>query len=170
MIKYGFGVFVLVVRSGIQGILDIVPIYRAISDFCEAFVQSLSDLFAPNIGGYSYSYATHCGWNSFVDVVKLKLERQKWRILVEGDEHIVVRIPFNWSTPGEIVRISHSNGRVRISSECVNPFQLFDWGKNRKNVEKILGIIVSAEECVSPISDGQTISSVGNGELSEKMR
>ncbi len=64
-----------------------------------------------------------------------------WRCETNGVDLIVARTRFSAFGFGEKLIISlKSKHRLNISSESRYPFQLFDLGKNRSNVEKFIKI------------------------------
>ena len=54
-----------------------------------------------------------------------------------SDRTITFRVPMSWRSWGEKVRIClEDNGNATVSSKSV--WQLYDWGKNKRNVQAIL--------------------------------
>lgn len=60
-------------------------------------------------------------------------------------------VPFGWRSWGENVSATIGFGPrgavVTLHSECAMPTQLLDWGKNRKNIERV----VEALRTVAPV-------------------
>lgn len=54
-------------------------------------------------------------------------------------------VPMSWNTWGEDITVSLATSQqgtdVRIRSECSNPLQLGDWGRNKKNVDQISRVL-----------------------------
>jgi hypothetical protein len=70
-----------------------------------------------------------------------------WEYEVFHPNKFVARIPINGSSWGEklTVRIT-DDGQIEVESRC-SPFpQLFDWGKNRKNVEQFIELMTAKAE------------------------
>ena len=74
------------------------------------------------------------------DALKYALHRMNLKgTLVPGDEMIVqLKVPLNVLSWGETVNIRvKASGEVEIQSTCSYRYQIVDWGKNRRNIEKI---------------------------------
>lgn len=72
------------------------------------------------------------------------LNTLKYRIL-EKDERsgvITARSRLNiWSWTEKVVVNIEDCGHVSVESKCTLPTQVVDWGKNRRNVEKVFSLI-----------------------------
>src|SRR5690606_23079990 len=67
----------------------------------------------------------------------LKLE---WNVSFVSETGFIAYTKFSWSSWSEEVTVKVLNGVINLKSECTGS-QLMDWGKNRDNVEALLGII-----------------------------
>ncbi len=66
------------------------------------------------------------------------------------------RMPFNFWSFGEILSVTIGpDGQLQITSKCVMPTQCFDWGKNRRNVEKLVELIETSKLSVEAIDIGK---------------
>ena len=63
------------------------------------------------------------------------------RIEHEGPERAVLRVCFNLSSWGERITLTLEQRSIRIVSKSTLPGQIIDWGKNRRNVERIRAVI-----------------------------
>jgi len=63
----------------------------------------------------------------------------RWLGESSGKDVLTVRVPINDCSWGERIEIQFIGpSTLRVSSKCVLPFQLYDWGKNRRNVLAIV--------------------------------
>lgn len=63
----------------------------------------------------------------------------RWLGELSGKDVLTVRVPINDCSWGERIEIQFSGpSTLKVSSKCVFPFQLYDWGKNRRNVLAIV--------------------------------
>jgi hypothetical protein len=72
------------------------------------------------------------------------LKTLKYRILEQDVKNgfITARSRLNiWSWTEKVIVNIDDCGHVRVESKCTLPTQVVDWGKNRRNVEKIFGLI-----------------------------
>src|SRR5690606_30731522 len=65
----------------------------------------------------------------------LKLE---WNVSFVSETGFIAYTKFSWSSWSEEVTVKVLNGVINLKSECTGS-QLMDWGKNRDNVEALLG-------------------------------
>ena len=71
-------------------------------------------------------------------VVTQLQDRDRWVVVTRDLPHsVVLKVSLNFWSWGEHVRLGVEERSIRISSECRFPFQVIDWGKNRKNVEAV---------------------------------
>jgi hypothetical protein len=60
-----------------------------------------------------------------------------WRFEVEDERTFVAKIPMGIWSYGERLTVSiHQDGILEARSVCVWPMQIFDWGKNERNIDK----------------------------------
>ena len=72
----------------------------------------------------------------------LKDLRFEWRNDPLDKNRFSARIPINQSSWGEEIEIRFVNDNTLcVTSKCVLPLQIFDSGKNKKNVQSIIGKI-----------------------------
>lgn len=83
-----------------------------------------------------------------------------WEIVHSKDNSIQGHTSLSLSSWGESISIEIKNAKVSIESKCVGN-QLFDWGKNKKNVENLLQQIKQYEQNEFSINEVQ-ISSNSN--------
>jgi len=72
------------------------------------------------------------------DAVTYALDLLGWRYDVIDPDHYRARIPMNASSWGEEFTVSLEPGSIFIRSVCRYPLQIFDWGKNKRNVDAFL--------------------------------
>lgn len=61
-----------------------------------------------------------------------------WRHEPEGEWTFVARIPMGIWSYGESLTVSiHRDGMLEARSVCVWPMQIFDWGKNERNIDRL---------------------------------
>lgn len=72
----------------------------------------------------------------------------KWLGELSERDAMTIRVPINDCSWGEKIEVQFvGSNTLRISSKCILPLQLYDWGKNRKNVLTIVsGIEAKLEE------------------------
>lgn len=62
-----------------------------------------------------------------------------WRLAEDADNRISARVSINLLSWGERVLLEFlPDNSVSITSKCVFALQCFDWGKNRKNVLRLM--------------------------------
>jgi hypothetical protein len=88
--------------------------------------------YAEDVGRYDAS------GGELLDAVDQALEELGWDADYTGPSSLSARVGANWLSWGERVSIDVRDGKVRVRSECVLPTQCIDWGKNRKNVDRLL--------------------------------
>ena len=72
-------------------------------------------------------------------VVRRALRNLSWPIREETSNHILASTSMNLRSWGERVRIDFlPDGSISVTSKCALVTQCFDWGKNRRNVERLL--------------------------------
>lgn len=63
----------------------------------------------------------------------------RWRGGFSGKDALTVKVPINDCSWGERIEVEFVDPHtVRVGSKCVMPFQLYDWGKNKRNVLAIV--------------------------------
>jgi hypothetical protein len=71
------------------------------------------------------------------DTVCRLIEKYFWRIYSTSKQQVLLSTPFSFRSYGEIVTIQIDGNSVRISSRCRFVMQIYDWGKNRSNVNLV---------------------------------
>lgn len=72
-------------------------------------------------------------------------EKLGWRYEKVSSETIVAKIPLNMSSYGERLTVFvDDEGAVHARSVCVWPMNLFDWGKNKQNLDKLFMCLLSS--------------------------
>jgi hypothetical protein len=80
-------------------------------------------------------------------VVRSALEHSGWSYEVRSDEEFLASVPLSGWTWGEDFKVRfHPGGVVEAESKCVTVRlpQVFDFGRNRANVEKFFGMVEHA--------------------------
>ena len=73
------------------------------------------------------------------EVVRRALRNLSWSIREETSNHILALTSMNLRSWGEKIHINFlPDGSISITSECALLTQCFDWGKNKKNVTRLL--------------------------------
>lgn len=68
-----------------------------------------------------------------------------WSFEIVDRETVVARIPMNMFTYGERVTVSvDDDGKLTAKSKCLWPMQLFDWGKNKQNINELFRCLISS--------------------------
>lgn len=73
----------------------------------------------------------------FIQSIEFAFKQLAWDIVSSSENKIEGHTSLSLSSYGEAITIEISNSKVTIESKCVGN-QLFDWGKNKKNVESLL--------------------------------
>lgn len=84
--------------------------------------------------------------NESVEIVEATLRKLKWKHSLTADNKFLVQIPFNVWSFGEKMTVEVQNEEISICSECLFPFQGFDWGKNKRNVKIFLDNLEEVKE------------------------
>jgi hypothetical protein len=71
------------------------------------------------------------------------LEATGWAYEVLGPDSYTAETPFNASSVSETVSVSIINPDIIVVESSCTWFQIFDWGKNRRNVDNFLAICES---------------------------
>ena len=72
--------------------------------------------------------------------------RAGWRYEVESQWTLIAKIPMGIWSYGERLTVSiHQDGRLEMKSKCVVPIQIFDWGKNERNIDKFFRNLTNTE-------------------------
>ncbi|MEZ5978465.1 MAG: hypothetical protein R3F34_09625, partial [Planctomycetota bacterium] len=64
-----------------------------------------------------------------------------WRLVERTAAVLRYHVPISWATWGDEVDVSLDGSTVVVRSRSRAPFQLVDWGKNRRNVETVRAAI-----------------------------
>ena len=103
----------------------------------------------------------------------------RWLGDLSGKDSLTVKVPINDCSWGERIEVQFVGPRtVRIGSKCVMPFQLYDWGKNKRNVLAVVSGIETemrnrkvpgkrGEEAGEGASGGPSANEDGNGRGNE---
>lgn len=77
-----------------------------------------------------------------IDALSDFLVKNDYKIIKQSSDSLEVSVSANFLSWGELVTVSFITDEViNIKSQCKLPTQVFDWGKNRKNVNKIADFI-----------------------------
>jgi len=88
------------------------------------------------------------------NAVRASVEALGWQIKHESTDQILAATPLSWDSYGERVTINfQSDGALMVSSRCVFPLQVIDWGKNAANIKQLLDAV---EQQVLPQSLSKT--------------
>src|SRR5690349_13527440 len=79
-----------------------------------------------------------------LDAVASWAASERWRVQSRTDCAIVCLVPLNLWSWGELVRVVVEHDSLRVISQCTFPLQVFDWGKNARNVERVRDNLVRA--------------------------
>jgi hypothetical protein len=71
------------------------------------------------------------------ETLRRLVEKCSWRIDSVHGQQVVLSAPFSFRSYGETVTIQIDGNSVRIYSRCTFILQIFDWGKNRANVNLV---------------------------------
>lgn len=67
------------------------------------------------------------------------LESLRWKVRHVTPNRVIGAVPYNLLSVGEEIEfLIQYPDECQITSKCMWPTQFIDWGKNRKNIEKIL--------------------------------
>ncbi len=87
------------------------------------------------------------GSNPSVDLrgaVRASLHALGWTIRQETNQTIAASATVSLFSWGEKITIHFlPNGSVSVTSACAFPLQIFDWGKNKQNVDRLMHAIQS---------------------------
>jgi hypothetical protein len=61
-----------------------------------------------------------------------------WKYSTSDLDHFQTTTSINPSSWGERVSVALEDGSIKIRSVCRSPIQIFDWGKNKQNVDRFL--------------------------------
>lgn len=71
-------------------------------------------------------------------VVATALVRLGWRVTEASPSRWRARVAMNSRSWGEVVTVTVAmRDTIHVTSVCVFPLQIVDWGKNRRNVERL---------------------------------
>lgn len=79
--------------------------------------------------------------NELIQSAKKALEKCNFRVknINEKEGLINAKTKLSWWSWTENIDVKiEENGMIRIKSECAFPLQIFDWGKNKRNVKAFL--------------------------------
>ena len=75
--------------------------------------------------------------NTVMAAARAALTACRWKFS-EYQWRLVASVPFNLLSYGEEVEIRFYQDSFDISSKCIFPLQVIDWGKNQSNIRKFL--------------------------------
>jgi len=76
--------------------------------------------------------------NTVAAAVRAAVWTCRWTLASEIPGMIVVRVPFSLYSYGERMEIRFYQDCFDVSSACIFPLQLIDWGKNSRNIQDFL--------------------------------
>ena len=92
--------------------------------------------------GFSAQIDTDIPRDAAILAAEYAFELLGWKLISADGAKLIAKVPGSVSSWGERIQVEISSlGRLDISSRCVSPLQLFDWGKNRRNVELFTEIL-----------------------------
>lgn len=98
--------------------------------------------------------------HEFVQIVSEILESLEWDFTEISVEEFYATNEINALSWGEKININLlQNGMISVKSKCVYPLQLFDWGKNKRNVQIIFAKINLASKKIRSFEDQNGIGS-----------
>ena len=72
-----------------------------------------------------------------VESIEAAMRRSGWNRIEQTPTGMRGAVPFNVWSFGEKVEVTCDGSRTVLRSSCVWPTQCLDWGKNRRNLEKL---------------------------------
>jgi hypothetical protein len=85
---------------------------------------------------FTESRKTTHRYYELTSTVKSTLARLGWQYRSLSSDEFEVHISINVTSWGEKMKIEIlQDGVIKVESKCAYPFQCFDWGKNKKNVQ-----------------------------------
>ena len=98
--------------------------------------------------------------HEFNQIVKESLESLECEVIEMSATEIHSKIGINALSWGEEIKVKlHSDKRISIESRCIYPLQLFDWGKNKRNVQLLIAKFNFAAKKIREFEDHNGISS-----------
>lgn len=85
----------------------------------------------------------------FIAIAVESARKLNWNISYISERGLIAYTKFSMSSYSEEVKLKIDNGIVTIKSECTGT-QIFDWGKNKRNVERFLGNFYSMKNNLAP--------------------
>ena len=98
---------------------------------------------------------------NFFKSIEFAFKQLHWDIISSSEDKIEGHTSLSLSSWGESITIKISDTKVTIESKCVGN-QLFDWGKNKKNIESLLEQIKHYEQCTFEVGDIEVIENQKN--------
>ena len=72
-------------------------------------------------------------------LVSEAFDKAGWRYKAEDEWTFIANIPMGIWSYGERLTVSiYQDGTLEVRSACVWPMQIFDWGKNERNIDKLI--------------------------------
>lgn len=92
---------------------------------------------------YFFSYKPkHDNYVKLLKEIREALRQLSWKIIYEQPGSIQVSTGISLRSYGENVTITIlKDNSILIKSQCTVPIQAYDWGKNRDNVMRFLGVL-----------------------------
>ena len=72
--------------------------------------------------------------------------KMKWTVVKDEGDEFQMRTGFTWWTWGELITVSVRGEEITIESRCSPNLKLLDWGKNRRNVNRLKYILAGSED------------------------
>ena len=88
-----------------------------------------------------YETRIPCGGEDPIETmgrVKAAISALGWRLYEEGKGKIVAIAALSLATYGEKVEARLVDDGIHVESRCALPFQVFDWGQNKRNVVRLI--------------------------------
>lgn len=76
-----------------------------------------------------------------IEAVEAALRKVGWQNIQRQGDTVICRIGMNLYSFGETLDIVLAPGYAVLRSACILPTQCLDWGKNRRNIEKLVAIL-----------------------------
>ena len=74
--------------------------------------------------------------------VRAALNALDWSIRQDTNRYIFASATISMASWGEKITVQFlPNGSISVSSACAFPVQIFDWGKNKQNIDRLIETI-----------------------------
>ncbi len=75
------------------------------------------------------------------EAIEAGMRKAGWREVQRQGSTITCKVGFNLWSFGETMAITLAPTHAVLRSTCILPTQCVDWGKNRRNVQKLLAVL-----------------------------